>query len=642
MNICYSSWLYNIARGIDTELVETRLISKSIGCCKKFPGRTALKTLKDVTHWLSELTEEISERLDQDLQENNRKAKQIVVSFAQEIDKKDVHSSRTQPLNFYDAKRILEDSLETLKKYTQKPDGSFHIKFLGLSAGKFDSIKSVNDISTFFTKIDKNSSEENIKSCIKKKQGESGKPKLRGLDSFLNSANTLKYTNTDEKKNSNVDNISSKNNIETKQRRILDGFFSNLSTDKMISQKTTPISMNKNDEVKNIQKNNITSEVVSCGENYLIVKQYTPQNGNEECDKLESGEISLIDIEKDADDSFDFIESVPDKQSDLTELDDCLSTSTVEKDYSCILQNKQEYPFRTDLFNNELEKETTDINRESRDSSPVLQHTADLTNGKSFLFRYFQRFAAVSTPHCIDPDNEENQINDEESKDYNSDGSNYSITDLEQFNNKYARENIDEETRTKNNDQILENNREYFLVGNEETELCEECNKNVPISQLTSHRDEHFAFKLMEEEKRLFKEELDNRKQKQLDEQAIKMASSKQKNITTTKQVKRKFSHSDTNLTISSFFQQTSKQVENEPLDVCGECGKQIKFSEMESHLDFHTAKKLHLELNPVKTVHKTKQVNKVVTKKKNNKPESIVKNAQDRSKNFPNFFKKN
>ena len=42
------TWLYNIARGIDNEPVTPRLLSKSIGCCKKFPGRQALATRADV------------------------------------------------------------------------------------------------------------------------------------------------------------------------------------------------------------------------------------------------------------------------------------------------------------------------------------------------------------------------------------------------------------------------------------------------------------------------------------------------------------------------------------------------------------------------------------------------------------------
>lgn len=40
-------WLYNIARGNDNEPVTPRLVSKSIGACKKFPGKQAIDQ-KDV------------------------------------------------------------------------------------------------------------------------------------------------------------------------------------------------------------------------------------------------------------------------------------------------------------------------------------------------------------------------------------------------------------------------------------------------------------------------------------------------------------------------------------------------------------------------------------------------------------------
>jgi hypothetical protein len=51
------TWLYNIARGIDNDPVTQRLVSKSICCCKKFPGRQALATKIDVcaTHCSSDI-----------------------------------------------------------------------------------------------------------------------------------------------------------------------------------------------------------------------------------------------------------------------------------------------------------------------------------------------------------------------------------------------------------------------------------------------------------------------------------------------------------------------------------------------------------------------------------------------------------
>lgn len=153
-------WLYNIARGIDLEAIVPRLVSKSIGCCKKFPGRNAITAISTLNHWLNELAQEIGERLEQDEEENNRRPKQMVVSFIQEINKADVSSSRTVNLTVIDQEKIAADALDVLKRNTEKffktPDNQCllnnPIKFLGLNVGKFEDIdtKRTNTIQNMF------------------------------------------------------------------------------------------------------------------------------------------------------------------------------------------------------------------------------------------------------------------------------------------------------------------------------------------------------------------------------------------------------------------------------------------------------------------------------------------------------------
>ncbi|XP_023026507.1 DNA polymerase eta [Leptinotarsa decemlineata] len=146
-------WLFNIARGIDLDPVTTRLVSKSIGCCKRFPGVNCLTTQDDVEHWLNELASEISERLEKDLEENNRRAKQMVISFAQKINKKEISSSRTHYLSCYDQRKIVQDSIEVVRKFCQNIDGSYKITFLGISVGNFQDTKSNMNITSFFKKV---------------------------------------------------------------------------------------------------------------------------------------------------------------------------------------------------------------------------------------------------------------------------------------------------------------------------------------------------------------------------------------------------------------------------------------------------------------------------------------------------------
>ncbi|KAL3275973.1 hypothetical protein HHI36_020704 [Cryptolaemus montrouzieri] len=145
-------WLYNIARGIDNEPVSPKLISKSISCCKRFPGKNALFKHKDVEHWMNELGLEVSERLEKDQEENSRKAKMITISFTQEINKNDVSNSKTCRLKSYDAKKIAEDALQVIIKNCKKLDGLYHVKYLGLSVGNFEDIKQKKDIKYFLAR----------------------------------------------------------------------------------------------------------------------------------------------------------------------------------------------------------------------------------------------------------------------------------------------------------------------------------------------------------------------------------------------------------------------------------------------------------------------------------------------------------
>ncbi|XP_075213948.1 DNA polymerase eta [Lycorma delicatula] len=135
------TWLYNIARGIDLEPVTPRLISKSIGCCKQFRGRTALHTKKDVLHWIGELAGEISERLDEDTHMNKRKAQSLTVSIQQEINKKKTAMSRSVALPSYDTEAIADVAYSAIKKFNSASQSSDTwsppLSFLGISVGKF-------------------------------------------------------------------------------------------------------------------------------------------------------------------------------------------------------------------------------------------------------------------------------------------------------------------------------------------------------------------------------------------------------------------------------------------------------------------------------------------------------------------------
>ncbi|XP_073824283.1 DNA polymerase eta [Musca autumnalis] len=143
------TWLYNICRGIDLEIITPRFYAKSIGCCKKFPGRNCISGVKTLNHWLMELANEISDRLKEDIVQNNRLAKHMVLNFVQEINNEDISSSRSSPLKSYEADIIAGTCMELIKTNTKvffRPgsNGALNnpIKFLGINAGKFETLSS--------------------------------------------------------------------------------------------------------------------------------------------------------------------------------------------------------------------------------------------------------------------------------------------------------------------------------------------------------------------------------------------------------------------------------------------------------------------------------------------------------------------
>ncbi|KAM8708236.1 hypothetical protein ACLKA7_015240 [Drosophila subpalustris] len=152
------TWLHNIARGIDLEAVTPRFYSKSIGCCKKFPGRNNITGLKTLEHWLGELASEINDRLEKDFIENNRKAKQMVVQYVQDIDGEEVASSRSSPISHSDQETLARQALELIKANTKTflrtgSEAALNnaIKFLGISVGKFETASSSqNSLQTMF------------------------------------------------------------------------------------------------------------------------------------------------------------------------------------------------------------------------------------------------------------------------------------------------------------------------------------------------------------------------------------------------------------------------------------------------------------------------------------------------------------
>ncbi|KAF9596367.1 hypothetical protein IFM89_009715 [Coptis chinensis] len=70
----------DLARGVNGDEVEGRLLPKSHGSGKTFPGPQVLKTITSVECWLNNLCEELSERIQFDLDQNNRVAHTLTLN----------------------------------------------------------------------------------------------------------------------------------------------------------------------------------------------------------------------------------------------------------------------------------------------------------------------------------------------------------------------------------------------------------------------------------------------------------------------------------------------------------------------------------------------------------------------------------
>eukprot|EP00118_Oscarella_pearsei_P010775 m.68196 g.68196 ORF g.68196 m.68196 type:complete len:582 (+) comp35498_c0_seq4:2-1747(+) len=116
------AWLYNICRGLDSEPVRPRLLPKSIGCSKNFPGSAKLASHEQVKYWLLVFAEEISERLEEDQAENNRIAKHLTIHCYYDRNEGRRPNSRSCLLLHLDPRGMAEDAYAALVKSAKRPD----------------------------------------------------------------------------------------------------------------------------------------------------------------------------------------------------------------------------------------------------------------------------------------------------------------------------------------------------------------------------------------------------------------------------------------------------------------------------------------------------------------------------------------
>ncbi|KAL3276249.1 hypothetical protein HHI36_020965 [Cryptolaemus montrouzieri] len=101
------------------------------------------------------------------------------------------------------------------------------------------------------------------------------------------------------------------------------------------------------------------------------------------------------------------------------------------------------------------------------------------------------------------------------------------------------------------------------------TEICRECGEMIPIIEIVSHMDYHFALKLSKEESPM---------KRVMEDEVAGAMSRKRKAVESRKG------------SIVAFLKKEESNTDV-PTEICSECHKRIKLSDLNSHSDYHAAK---------------------------------------------------
>ncbi|URE48849.1 impB/mucB/samB family C-terminal domain [Musa troglodytarum] len=141
------TWLWNISRGISGDAVVDRLLPKSHGCGKTFPGPQALKTIASVENWVNQLCDELSERIQSDLDQNRRIAHTLTL-HARAFKENDMEPHRKFPSKScplrYGTSKIQEAAVKLFDSGLRDFLGSQHIGWgitsLSIAASKISDL----------------------------------------------------------------------------------------------------------------------------------------------------------------------------------------------------------------------------------------------------------------------------------------------------------------------------------------------------------------------------------------------------------------------------------------------------------------------------------------------------------------------
>lgn len=264
------TWLWNIARGISGDEVKGRLLPKSQGCGKTFPGPRALRTIASVEHWLGELSAELNDRIQADLEQNKRIAHHLTLHVRayqdHGIDSSKKFPSKSCPLR-YGKEKLLQDALHLFErglrdfcggygggKRDSKHGSTWAVVGLSIMASNILSTTGVNQITQFF----QGPNHTNVSSMDMSSVAEDANHDESTKDSFSlneeymdditeNNVRGVQYE-TLEIENTNEDNISDDSCTETGDTRssILEELNNNAKAGVTLNQTDDKLVLNQN------------------------------------------------------------------------------------------------------------------------------------------------------------------------------------------------------------------------------------------------------------------------------------------------------------------------------------------------------------------------------------------------------------
>ncbi|XP_018496659.1 DNA polymerase eta [Galendromus occidentalis] len=142
-------WLHSLSFGYDSEAVENRLLAKSIGCAKTFPGKLCLTTVTEMSKWVNNLSEELEERLREDSKINHRAPRLLVVGNG--------YQSRSVTLsgNTFTKVFLYNEVMRVLRKLNTAPPTSDalspRLEVIQFNATKFVPLEEGSSITKYLT-----------------------------------------------------------------------------------------------------------------------------------------------------------------------------------------------------------------------------------------------------------------------------------------------------------------------------------------------------------------------------------------------------------------------------------------------------------------------------------------------------------